>query len=248
MRTSASWYLARFLGLAAGIRLLSFFLAAIKVNAARDHGEWRPEEDSKLLASVHEVGPWAKIVGAMIPHRTDNNCLRKTIKPNYSSFSRWYVDWVYILGLSYLGLVSLTAEKKPEMLTIIQNCAVISIACCVFCSHYELFDRPGLLHLWRISFQWSDQLGTFIGLYMANYDMERSTGWTLTHPLTISEYESLKKLLLETDFDHMVRWYSGTSTDLLKTVFDLLISVWLFVDRFDMRMMQISKSISFTYE
>ncbi|KAE8792309.1 Myb-like protein L [Hordeum vulgare] len=43
-----------------------------------DHGEWRPEEDSKLLASVHEVGPcWSKIAGAMIPHRTDNNCLRR---------------------------------------------------------------------------------------------------------------------------------------------------------------------------
>lgn len=43
-----------------------------------DHGEWRPEEDSKLLASVHEVGPcWSKIAGAMIPHRTDNMCLRR---------------------------------------------------------------------------------------------------------------------------------------------------------------------------
>ncbi|XBH72304.1 uncharacterized protein [Aegilops tauschii subsp. strangulata] len=27
------------------------------------------------------------------------------------------------------------AQKKPEMLTIVQNCAVISIACCVFYSH-----------------------------------------------------------------------------------------------------------------
>uniref|UniRef100_M8B0J4 Myb-like protein L n=1 Tax=Aegilops tauschii TaxID=37682 RepID=M8B0J4_AEGTA len=43
-----------------------------------EHGEWRPEEDSKLLASVHEVGPcWSKIAGAMIPHRTDNMCLRR---------------------------------------------------------------------------------------------------------------------------------------------------------------------------
>lgn len=42
-----------------------------------DLGEWRPEEDSKLLASVSEVGPcWSKIAGEMIPHRTDNMCMR----------------------------------------------------------------------------------------------------------------------------------------------------------------------------
>uniref|UniRef100_A0ACD5UZL8 Uncharacterized protein n=1 Tax=Avena sativa TaxID=4498 RepID=A0ACD5UZL8_AVESA len=43
-----------------------------------DHGEWRPEEDSKLLASVHKIGAcWSKIAGAMIPHRTDNMCMRR---------------------------------------------------------------------------------------------------------------------------------------------------------------------------
>ncbi|XP_014752712.1 uncharacterized protein LOC100828457 isoform X3 [Brachypodium distachyon] len=43
-----------------------------------DHGEWRPEEDSKLLASVHQVGAcWSKIAGDMIPRRTDNMCLRR---------------------------------------------------------------------------------------------------------------------------------------------------------------------------
>lgn len=43
-----------------------------------DLGEWRPEEDSKLLASVSEVGPcWSKIAGEMIPHRTDNMCMRR---------------------------------------------------------------------------------------------------------------------------------------------------------------------------
>jgi hypothetical protein len=42
-----------------------------------DHGEWRPEEDSKLLSCVHEIGAcWSKIAGAMIPHRTDNMCMR----------------------------------------------------------------------------------------------------------------------------------------------------------------------------
>uniref|UniRef100_A0ACD5UMZ4 Uncharacterized protein n=1 Tax=Avena sativa TaxID=4498 RepID=A0ACD5UMZ4_AVESA len=43
-----------------------------------DHGEWRPEEDSKLLDSVHKIGAcWSKIAGAMIPHRTDNMCMRR---------------------------------------------------------------------------------------------------------------------------------------------------------------------------
>ncbi|KAG8057365.1 hypothetical protein GUJ93_ZPchr0002g26426 [Zizania palustris] len=43
-----------------------------------DLGEWRPEEDSKLLASVDEVGPqWCKIAGMKIPNRTDNMCLRR---------------------------------------------------------------------------------------------------------------------------------------------------------------------------
>jgi hypothetical protein len=32
--------------------------------------------------------------------------------------------------------------------------------------------------------------------------------WALTHPLTISEYENLKKLL-KPDFEDMVPWYSG---------------------------------------
>lgn len=72
---------------------------------------------------------------------------------------------------------------------------------------------------------------------MANYVVEWSTGWALTHPLPISEYENLKKLL-KPDFEDMVRQYSATSTDLLKTVFNLMISVTLFVGLFDMRMMQ----------
>lgn len=37
----------------------------------------------------------------------------------------------------------------------------------------------------------------------------------------------------------MVPWYSGTSADLFKTMFDLLISVKLFLGRFDMRTMQV---------
>lgn len=36
----------------------------------------------------------------------------------------------------------------------------------------------------------------------------------------------------------MFPWYSGTSADLLKTLFDLVVSVKLFLGRFDMRTMQ----------
>ncbi|KAJ6792744.1 Uncharacterized protein M6B38_237155 [Iris pallida] len=272
--------------------------------------------------------------------------IRKTIKPSYSNFSRWYIAWIFVaavyhlpsfqsmgvdlrmnlslfltiylssvlflivfhiifLAMWYVGLVARVAGKRPEILAIIQNCAVISIACCVFYSHCgnratlrrKSLDRKNswFLLLWKkhernawVSkflrmHEWKDQIcsswfvpvgsasdypffskwviygeltcngscdgpsdgispifslwATFIGLYMANYVVERSTGWALTHPLSISEYEQLKKQM-KPDFLDMVPWYSGTSTDLFKTVFDLMVSVTLFVGRFDMRMMQ----------
>jgi hypothetical protein len=40
-------------------------------------------------------------------------------------------------------------------------------------------------------------------------------------------------------FLDMVPWYSGTSADLFKTMFDLMISLKLFLGRFDMRTMQV---------
>ncbi|KAM0061505.1 hypothetical protein Hdeb2414_s0004g00136911 [Helianthus debilis subsp. tardiflorus] len=82
---------------------------------------------------------------------------------------------------------------------------------------------------------------TFIGLYMANYVVERSTGWALTHPLSVEKTEKLKNKQMKPNFLDMVPWYSGTSADLFKTVFDL-VSVTVFVGRFDMRMMQAAMS------
>ncbi|ONM06241.1 Calcineurin-like metallo-phosphoesterase superfamily protein, partial [Zea mays] len=38
---------------------------------------------------------------------------------------------VTFIGVAYLGFVSTMAEKKTEMINIIQNCAVNHIACCV---------------------------------------------------------------------------------------------------------------------
>ncbi|XP_042407251.1 uncharacterized protein LOC121997075 [Zingiber officinale] len=274
--------------------------------------------------------------------------IRKTIKPSYSNFSRWYISWIFVaalyhlpsfqsmgvdlrmnlslfltifissvgflilfhiifLGLWYMGLVSRVARKRPELLPIIQNCTVISIACCVFYSHCGNIAVVTEKHLDRKSSSWfsllywkkqdtnswiskfirmnefkdqicstwfapvgtasdyplfskwviygelacngscpglSDEISpifslwaTFMGLYMAHYVVERSTGWALTHTSPLSEYEKLKKQM-KPDFLEMVPWYSGTSADLFKTVFDLMVSVTLFVGRFDMRMMQ----------
>ncbi|KAG6624704.1 uncharacterized protein LOC122299306 isoform X2 [Carya illinoinensis] len=40
------------------------------------------------------------------------------------------------------------------------------------------------------------------------------------------------------DFKNMVRWYSGISTDLYKTIYDLMVSVNIFQGRFDLRILQ----------
>eukprot|EP00873_Tetraselmis_striata_P039964 jgi/Tetstr1/460228/TSEL_005543.t1 len=44
------------------------------------------------------------------------------------------------------------------------------------------------------------------------------------------------------DFLPMVAWFSGTSADLLKTFFDLIVSLKIFLGRFDMREMQVAAS------
>ncbi|XP_019086813.1 PREDICTED: uncharacterized protein LOC104718003 isoform X3 [Camelina sativa] len=275
--------------------------------------------------------------------------IKKTIRPSYSTFSRWYIAWILVaalyhlpsfqsmgldlrmnlslfltiyissivfllvfhiifLGLWYIGLVSRVAGRRPEILTILQSCAVLSIACCIFYSHCgnraflrqtplerkhssrfslwkgeedgnstwlakfthidELRDQVcsswfapvgsardyPLLSKWVIYGELacngscpdsSDEISpiyslwaTFIGLYIANYVVERSTGWALAHPLSVENYEKLKRQQMKPNFLDMVPWYSGTSADLFKTVFDLLVSVTVFLGRFDMRMMQ----------
>ncbi|CAH2078205.1 unnamed protein product [Thlaspi arvense] len=262
----------------------------------------------------------------------------KTIRPSYSTFSRWYIAWILVaalyhlpsfqsmgldlrmnlslfltiyissivflfvfhivfLGLWHIGLVSRVAGRRPEILTILQNCAVLSIACCIFYSHCGnraiLRQTPSEIRharnsTWLAKFTHIDELkeqvcsswfapvgsasdypllskwviygelacngscpdssdeispiyslwATFIGLYIANYVVERSTGWALAHPVSVDNYEKLKKQQMKPNFLDMVPWYSGTSADLFKTVFDLLVSVTVFLGRFDMRMMQ----------
>ncbi|KAG6549218.1 hypothetical protein Mapa_009204 [Marchantia paleacea] len=215
---------------------------------------------------------------------------------------------ITFLGLWYIGVAARLAGKRPEILTILQNSTVLSIACCVFYSHCGntaalkakaksmgrqwssslLFEdaRSWNLTSWggwpqmqevkeQVCNNWLGPVGsardypvfskwvlygemvcseacvdasdnispvyslwaTFIGLYVANYVVERSTGWALTHP--DPDPEKLQQSTETTpEFLDMVPWYSGTSADLFKTAFDLLVSVTLFVGRFDMRTMQ----------
>ncbi|XP_021895757.1 uncharacterized protein LOC110813065 [Carica papaya] len=260
----------------------------------------------------------AWILVAALYHLPSFQSMGVDMRMNLSLFLTIYVSsilfllvfHVIFLGLWYVGLVSRVAGKRPEILTILQNCAVLSIACCVFYSHCGnraiLRQRPeqknyGWFSFWKkednnnpwlakflimnelkdqVCSSWfapvgsasdypllskwviygelacsgscpdsSDEISpiyslwaTFIGLYIANYVVERSTGWALTHPLSVEEYEKLKKQQMKPDFLDMVPWYSGTSADLFKTVFDLLVSVTVFVGRFDMRMMQAAMS------
>lgn len=261
--------------------------------------------------------------------------LGRTIQPNYSNFSRWYVLWLLIAGvyhfpsmqsmgvdikmslslfltllllsvlallvfhitflvLWYMGLVARFAGKQLEILTILQNSTVLSIACCVFYSYcgnrtptrekgskgsglletFIKWDNGSWGSRWpqvhelkeQVCSTWLAPVGsasdypvfskwviyggsaenispvyslwaTFIGLYIANYVVERSTGWAWTHPQSATDSD-IQKTSMIPDFLDMVPWYSGTSADLFKTAFDLLVSVTLFLGRFDMRMMQ----------
>ncbi|EEF52451.1 uncharacterized protein LOC8260863 isoform X2 [Ricinus communis] len=276
-----------------------------------------PFLEKTIKPSYSNFSRWyiAWILIAALYHLPSFQSMGLDLRMNLSLFLTIYVSSILFLlvfhiifvGLWYVGLVSRVAAKKPEILTILQNCAVLSVACCVFYSHCGnraiLRDRPlarknsswftfwkkeerntwlanlirmnelkdqfcsswfapvgsasdyPLLSKWVIYGELgcngsgcagsSDEISpiyslwaTFIGLYIANYVVERSTGWALSHPLSVQEYEKLKAKQMKPDFLDMVPWYSGTSADLFKTVFDLLVSVTVFVGRFDMRMMQ----------
>lgn len=273
-----------------------------------------------IKPSYSNFSKWyvAWILVAALYHLPSFQSMGVDLRMNLSLFMTIYVTSILFLlvfhliffGLWYVGLVARVAGQRPALLTILQNCAVISVACCVFYSHCgnrailkdrtlerknsiwftlwkkeerniwlanflrmnELKDQMcscwfapvgsasdyPLLSKWVIygelagsgsSAESSDEISpiyslwaTFIGLYIANYMVERSTGWALTHPLSVKDFENLKKKELTPDFLDMVPWYSGTSADLFKTVFDLLVSVTVFLGRFDMRMMQASLS------
>nr|POE60977.1 hypothetical protein CFP56_75423 [Quercus suber] len=257
----------------------------------------------------------AWILVAAVYHLPSFQSMGVDMRMNLSMFLTIFISSILFLivfhiifyGLWYIGLVSRVAGKRPEISTILQNCAVLSIACCVFYSHCGnraiLRERPlerknsNWFAFWKkqerntwlakflrmnelkdqVCSSWFAPVGsasdypllskwviygelacngscvgssdgispiyslwaTFIGLYIANYVVERSTGWALTHPVSVKEYEKFKKKQMKPEFLDMVPWYSGTSADLFKTVFDLLVSVTVFLGRFDMRMMQV---------
>ncbi|KAL7207855.1 hypothetical protein ACSBR1_029745 [Camellia fascicularis] len=279
-----------------------------------------PFLEKTIRPSYSNFSRWyiAWILVAALYHLPSFQSMGVDMRMNLSLFLTIFVSSILFLlvfhvifvGLWYVGLVARVAGKKPEILTIIQNCAVLSVACCVFYSHCgnrailreKSFERTnsGWFSFWKkqeqktllaqflriyefkdkICSSWFAPVGsasdypllskwviygelacngscvgsadgispiyslwaTFIGLYIANYVVERSTGWALTHPLSVKESEKLKKKQMKPDFLEMVPWYSGTSADLFKTVFDLLVSVTVFVGRFDMRMMQAAMS------
>lgn len=221
-----------------------------------------------------------------------------------SSVTALILFHITFLGLWYFGLAARLAGKRPEILTIIQNSVVLSIACCVFYTHCgnkapsspfaRKMSARNILNSFKspkkswwppptiqvakeqICLTWLGPVGsasdypffskwvlygelacneacvglsdnispiyslwaTFIGLYIANYVVERSTGWALTHPTSTTGTEQKTSASRSPMFLDMVPWYSGTSADLFKTAFDLLVSVTLFLGRFDMRTMQ----------
>ncbi|KAG7941535.1 hypothetical protein I3843_16G049900 [Carya illinoinensis] len=131
---------------------------------------------------------------------------------------------------------------------------VVSIACCIFlskckerpreprtfrdqvCSYLIVPDVGSEInnhHYPKVSTDEMHALyslwATFIGLYIANCIAER---------LTASGEEYEKNKIMKPDFLEMVPWYSGTSVDLYKTVFNIVVSVNFFLGRFDMRILQ----------
>lgn len=246
---------------------------------------------------------------AAVYHLPSFQSMGVDIRMNLSLFLTLFVASVLVLvlfhvaflGLWYLGFAARLAGKRPEILTILQNSAVLSIACCAFYSHCgnQAPAQPGIFQRQRSMFEdlpkwfaglqnmhhakeqmcteWLGPVGTaadypvfskwalygelvcndgcvggptdiispvyslwatFIGLYVANYVVERSTGWALTHPQPETKNGPQKTTVTAPEFLDMVPWYSGTSADLFKTAFDLLVSVTLFLGRFDMRTMQ----------
>ncbi|KAJ9567073.1 hypothetical protein OSB04_003039 [Centaurea solstitialis] len=229
----------------------------------------------------------AWILVAAVYHLPSFQSMGVDMRMNLSLFLTIYISSIFVLivfhliflGLWYIGLVSRVAGRRPEILTIVQNCAVLSVACCVFYSHcgnhalnekrlgrrdsslfsfwkkgetsvwlskflkmYELKDEIckswfapvgsagdyPLLSKWVIYGEFScsgpcessDEISpiyslwaTFIGLYMANYVVERSTGWALTHPLSVEQTEKLKNKQMKPNFLDMVPWYSGALED-----------------------------------
>ncbi|KAL0351971.1 UNVERIFIED_CONTAM: hypothetical protein Scaly_1585800 [Sesamum calycinum] len=208
------------------------------------------------------------------------------LRMNLSLFLTIYVSSILFLlvfhiifiGLWYVGLGARVAGRRPAILTILQNCAVISVACCVFYSHCgnraimreKTFERrySGWFTLWnkeernswlakfvrmnqfkdQVCSSWFAPVGSasdypFLSKWVIYGELTCSGGSCAESPAEISPIYSLWATFIGLYIaNYVVERSTGTSADLFKTVFDLLVSVTVFVGRFDMRMMQAAMS------
>ncbi|XP_015885478.1 uncharacterized protein LOC107420920 isoform X2 [Ziziphus jujuba] len=223
----------------------------------------------------------AWILIAAVYHLPSFQSMGVDMRMNLSLFLAIYVSsilfllvfHIIFLGLWYIGLVSRVAGKRPEILTILQNCAVLSIACCVFYSHCGnraiLRERP----LERRTSNWfsfwkKEERNTWLARFLRMNELKDEVCSSWFAPVgSASDYPLLSKWVIYGELacngscagssdeispiyslwatfiglyiaNYVVERSTGTSADLFKTVFDLLVSVTVFVGRFDMRMMQ----------
>ncbi|KAI7737497.1 hypothetical protein M8C21_020982, partial [Ambrosia artemisiifolia] len=127
-------------------------------------------------------------------------------------------------GLKYAGLVSHGGVRRSKISPVLQHCTLlwaygISWSAPVGSAHDDpVLSKPDIYG------ESSDEISPIYSLWAI---------WALKYFLSVEESEDN-----ELQFLDMVPWYSGTSADLFKTLFDLLVSVTVFLGRFDMRMMQ----------
>ncbi|XP_075651836.1 uncharacterized protein LOC142622276 [Castanea sativa] len=205
---------------------------------------------------------------ALLYHLPSSHSVAISMRMNLSLFLTIFIfSIVCLLVFRYIFILveyifSCQNRKWPDIWTILQFSAVVSIACCVFLSHCR--ERPleqrnlkdkvcsslfcmrdencGTIYVLYAKLASTSSESspassliyscwvTFIGLYIANYVAERSS------PESGEKYKKNKQP--KPDFLDMVPWYSCTSADLYKTLFDLKVSANVFLRRFDLRIFQ----------
>ncbi|MFS7972654.1 putative calcineurin-like phosphoesterase domain, ApaH type, metallo-dependent phosphatase [Helianthus anomalus] len=149
----------------------------------------------------------------------------RTIKPNYSNFSRWYITWILVAALYHLpSLESMGVDTR-------MNLTMFIFAIFVLIGFHLVFH--GLWYTGLVS----RETGTGSGILTVLRHCASSDEISLVYSLW-----AMYIVLYITNF--AVERSSGTSADLIKTLFDLLVSVTIFLGRFDMRMMQAAMSSS----
>ncbi|KAL0017342.1 hypothetical protein SO802_004411 [Lithocarpus litseifolius] len=200
---------------------------------------------------------------ALVYHLPSSQSLAISIRMNLSLFLTIFIFSIVCLLVFHNIFIlveyifSCQNRKWPDIWTILQFSAVVSIACCVFLSHCRekplgqrnlkdqvcsslfcmLNENCGTIFVLYVkAASSSDEISliyscwvTFTGLYIANYVAERSSE-------SGEKYQT--NMQTKPEFLDMVPWYSGTSADLYKTVFDLIVSANVFLSRFDLRIFQ----------